>query len=72
MVCNGEIDNHASLREWLAARGRKVDSATDVAVIPGLYLEVGDAFVEHLAGVFAIAICASNASRCGARSTASR
>ena len=40
------------------ARGarRPVLSATDVAVIPGLYLELGDAFVERLAGVFAIAV----------------
>jgi asparagine synthase (glutamine-hydrolysing) len=56
VVCNGEIDNHASLRAWLAARGRAVTSATDVAVIPGLYLELGDSFVERLAGVFAVAI----------------
>ena len=56
VVCNGEIDNHASLRAWLAARGRPVASATDVAVIPGLYLELGDSFVERLAGVFAVAI----------------
>jgi len=56
VVCNGEIDNHASLRSWLETRGRTVASSTDVAVIPGLYLELGDAFVERLAGVFAIAI----------------
>jgi asparagine synthase (glutamine-hydrolysing) len=56
VVCNGEIDNHGSLRSWLAARGRPVASATDVAVVPGLYLELGDRFVEQLSGVFAIAI----------------
>jgi len=55
-VCNGEIDNHQELRRWLADRGRPVTQATDVAVIPGLYLELGPAFVEKLAGVFAIAI----------------
>ena len=33
--------------------GRVVAAATDVAVIPGLYLELGDRFVERLAGVFA-------------------
>ena len=37
-VCNGEIDNHQELRRWLAERGRAVRDATDVAVIPGLYL----------------------------------
>lgn len=56
MVCNGEIDNHAELRGWLAERGRTVEHATDVAVIPGLYLELGDGFVERLVGAFALAV----------------
>jgi asparagine synthase (glutamine-hydrolysing) len=56
MTCNGEIDNHLELREWLLARGRTVEQNTDVAVIPCLYLELGDAFVERLKGAFAIAI----------------
>src|SRR6185369_529230 len=55
-VCNGEIDNHKELRQWLADRGRPVQHATDVAVIPGLYLELGDAFVERLKGAFAVAV----------------
>ena len=56
MACNGEIDNHLDLREWLLTRGRTVKQTTDVAVIPALYLELGDAFVERLKGAFAIAI----------------
>src|SRR5207244_13153758 len=56
VVCNGEIDNHQELRRWLEARGRRVALATDIAVIPGLYLELGDAFVERLIGEFAIGI----------------
>jgi asparagine synthase (glutamine-hydrolysing) len=56
MACNGEIDNHLELREWLLTRGRTVKQTTDVAVIPALYLELGDAFVERLKGAFAIAI----------------
>jgi asparagine synthase (glutamine-hydrolysing) len=55
-VCNGEIDNHKELRKWLADRGRPVKQATDVAVIPGLYLELGEAFAEKLVGAFAIGI----------------
>ena len=62
-VCNGEIDNHHELRAWLESRGRKVEQATDVAVIPGLYLELGDAFVERLVGEFAIAIWDPRGSR---------
>jgi asparagine synthase (glutamine-hydrolysing) len=55
-VCNGEIDNHHELRRWLAERGRPVQRETDVAVIPGLYLELGEAFVNKLIGAFAIAV----------------
>src|SRR6516164_7023273 len=55
-VCNGEIDNHVELRRWLAERGRPVQRQTDVAVIPGLYLELGEAFASRLVGAFAIAV----------------
>lgn len=55
-ICNGEIDNHHQLRQWLAERGRPVARTTDVAVIPALYLELGVHFVERLIGAFAIAI----------------
>lgn len=56
VVCNGEIDNHRDLRAWLAARGRHVEQETDVAILPGLYLECGEDFVSRLAGVFALAV----------------
>jgi len=56
VVCNGEIDNHRELRAWLASRGRPVARETDVAVLPGLYLELKESFVERLEGAFAIAI----------------
>jgi len=55
-VCNGEIDNHRELRRWLAERGRPVQRQTDVAVIPGLFLELGEEFVNRLVGAFAVAV----------------
>lgn len=55
-VCNGEIDNHRELRRWLAERNRPVRRETDVAVIPALYLELGEKFVEKLTGAFAVAV----------------
>lgn len=55
-VCNGEIDNHRELRRWLAERGRPVHRPTDVAVIPGLFLELGEAFAGRLVGAFAVAV----------------
>lgn len=56
VVCNGEIDNHGELRTFLAERGRPVTDDTDVAVLPGLYLELGKTFIERLVGAFAIAV----------------
>lgn len=56
MACNGEIDNHQALRSWLKERGRDVVQSTDVAVIAPLYLELGEDFVKHLQGAFAIVI----------------
>jgi len=56
VVCNGEIDNHRELRRWLEDRGRHVPQGSDVEVLPGMYLELGDAFVERLVGAFALAV----------------
>jgi asparagine synthase (glutamine-hydrolysing) len=56
VVCNGEIDNHRELRAWLHRRGRTVDQETDVAVLPGLYLELGAEFVSRLVGTFVLAV----------------
>lgn len=55
-ACNGEIDNHSELRDWLESRGRKVRGASDVAILPALYLEIGDDFVLRLLGAFALAL----------------
>lgn len=56
VVCNGEIDNHRELKRWLASRGRPVEAETDVAVLPGLFLELGPGFVERLVGAFSIGL----------------
>ena len=56
VACNGEIDNHRELRAWLEGRGHVIPQETDIAVIPGLYLEHGEAFAEHLIGAFAVAV----------------
>jgi len=56
VVFNGEIYNHLELRRWLEHRGHEIRSATDGAVLPHLYEELGPAFVERLNGIFAIAV----------------
>jgi asparagine synthase (glutamine-hydrolysing) len=63
VACNGEIDNHRQLRQSLAEAGHTITLSTDVAVIAPLYLEYGLAFLEHLQGVFALALWDSRAQR---------
>lgn len=56
VVCNGEIYNHAALRERLAAAGHRFSTASDAEVIVHLYEDAGDAFVDDLRGMFALAL----------------
>ncbi|MDQ2836481.1 MAG: asparagine synthase (glutamine-hydrolyzing) [Actinomycetota bacterium] len=55
-VFNGEIYNHDELRADLRARGYRFSDHCDGTLIPALYLEHGDRFVELLDGMFAIAL----------------
>jgi asparagine synthase (glutamine-hydrolysing) len=55
-VFNGEIYNHAALRPGLQARGHHYKTRTDTETILHLYEEYGDRSVEHLQGMFAIAL----------------
>lgn len=63
VVCNGEIYNHARLRARLSAAGHRFATASDVEVIVHLYEESGDAFVDALHGMFALAIWDAKRSR---------
>lgn len=56
VIFNGEIYNHETLRTDLRARGHRLDSRTDGAVIPHLYEEFGARLFERLDGIFAIAL----------------
>ncbi|MFJ6128136.1 asparagine synthase (glutamine-hydrolyzing) [Streptomyces griseoviridis] len=55
-VLNGEIYNHRELRAFLASRGRPVRGGSDAQVLPHLYQELGEEFVERLHGMFAVAV----------------
>ena len=55
-VVNGEIFNHRDLRRELEARGHRFRTQSDIEVIPALYRDYGDAFVEYLNGQFGIAL----------------
>jgi asparagine synthase (glutamine-hydrolysing) len=56
VVFNGEIYNHRELRSRLEGRGHRLSSGSDGAVLPHLYEELGEHFVDDLNGIFAIAV----------------
>ena len=56
IVFNGEIYNHAELREQLQTRGHHYRTNSDTETIVHLYEEYGRDCVRHLRGMFAFAI----------------
>lgn len=55
-IFNGEIYNFADLRDRLTRRGHRLVTASDTETIVHLYEDHGEGFVEHLEGMFAIAV----------------
>jgi asparagine synthase (glutamine-hydrolysing) len=56
LVYNGEVYNHAPMRESLQQRGHRFGSRTDTEVLIHLYEEEGASLVDSLRGMFAFAI----------------
>lgn len=56
LIYNGEIYNYRALRARLAARGHSFRTRSDGETALHLYEEDAERFVEHLAGMFAVAI----------------
>src|SRR5436305_9812858 len=63
LVFNGEIYNHAELRETLEAKGHVYSSRTDSETIIHLYEERGLDFVNEIEGDFAVALWDSERER---------
>jgi asparagine synthase (glutamine-hydrolysing) len=62
-VQNGEIYNHEALRAELRARGHRFATRCDTEVIVHGYEEHGEAFLERLRGMFALAVWDARARR---------
>ena len=56
VVQNGEIYNHEALRADLQRRGHRFATRCDTEALAHLYEEHGDDFVQHLRGMFAVAV----------------
>jgi asparagine synthase (glutamine-hydrolysing) len=56
LVFNGEIYGYQALRRRLEARGHAFRTQSDTEVLLNAYIEWGDAFSDHVDGMFAIAI----------------
>ena len=56
VVCNGELYNYIEGFRDLTARGHRLQSASDVNLVPHYYEEAGRDCFRHLRGMFAIAI----------------
>jgi asparagine synthase (glutamine-hydrolysing) len=56
LVYSGETYNYTELREELAGRGHRFDTASDTEVVLHAYLEWGSAMADRLNGMYAFAI----------------
>ena len=55
-VVNGELYNYRELRAELEAKGHTFRGVGDVEIVPHLYEEHGERFLERIRGMFAIAL----------------
>lgn len=56
VMMNGELYNYREVRDSLEKRGHKFVTQTDTEIVPHLYQEYGEDLVDHINGMFAIAL----------------
>jgi asparagine synthase (glutamine-hydrolysing) len=65
VIFNGEIYNYQALRAELLRNGHHLQTQSDTEVIPHLYEDYGTGCVDHLDGMFALAIYEQRAPKAG-------
>lgn len=56
VMMNGELYNFREVKADLEKRGHKFVTKTDTEIVPHLYQEYGDDFVDHINGMYAITL----------------
>ncbi len=56
VMMNGELYNYREVKADLEQRGHKFVTQTDTEIVPHLYQEYGDDFVDHINGMYAITL----------------
>ena len=56
VMMNGELYNFREVKADLTRRGHKFVTRTDTEIVPHLYQEYGDDFVDHINGMYAITL----------------
>ena len=56
VMMNGELYNYREVKADLEKRGHKFVTQTDTEIVPHLYQEYGDDFVDHINGMYAISL----------------
>ena len=56
VMMNGELYNYREVRADLEKRGHKFTTNSDTEILPHLYEEYGDAFIDHVNGMYAFSL----------------
>jgi asparagine synthase (glutamine-hydrolysing) len=56
VMMNGELYNYREVRADLEKRGHKFTTHSDTEILPHLYEEYGDAFIDHVNGMYAFSL----------------
>jgi asparagine synthase (glutamine-hydrolysing) len=63
VMMNGELYNYREVRAELEKKGHKFTTQSDTEILPHLYEEYGEAFIDHVNGMYAFSLWDSKAKK---------